>query len=238
MTVAKDADGATVYVPKAARELGKLGRGVPHASRINALVFDKRGIRLFSGDGPGVVNVWRCNGAPEDTNSYRVIKRIEHPDVNRMPIISLSVSDATNSLLIHAQQSVLRLVEPSITDLLTKALLYQLYGPCSLVLLCRWQVCAQRVAVGGAYIWKASTGEAVQPAEIRGHRFGRTMVAWHPSQHLCALSSGGAGCPILMLEADRDKVRPDEAPSVKLCASSRRILRWTQKSWPRWTRWI
>jgi len=36
-------------------------------------------------------------------------------------------------------------------------------------------------------------------------------VAWHPNQHLCALSSRGEGCPILLLEADRDKIDPDAA---------------------------
>ena len=179
------------------------------------MVFDRRGIRLFTGDGVGVVNVWRCNGAPEDINSYRVIKRIEHPDVNKMPILSLSVSDATNSLLIHAQQSVLRLVElkyyrsphsgftgvscgaEHVRSCFSADGRYVLSGSKS----------------GGAHIWKADSGEPVQPAAIRGHKFGRTLstVAWHPSQHLCALSSGGAGCPILLLEADRDKVRPGDA---------------------------
>ena len=42
------------------RELGNLGRNLQlHKSRINALLFDRRGIRLFTGDGDGVVNVWR-----------------------------------------------------------------------------------------------------------------------------------------------------------------------------------
>ena len=56
-------------------------------------------------------------------------------------------------------------------------------------------------------------GIAVFPAPIRGHRFGHTLtcVAWHPNQHLCALSSRGDGCPILLMEADRDKVHPDQA---------------------------
>jgi WD40 repeat protein len=39
------------------REIGNLGRNLQlHKSRINALLFDKRGIRLFTGDGAGVVS--------------------------------------------------------------------------------------------------------------------------------------------------------------------------------------
>jgi hypothetical protein len=60
-------------------------------------------------------------------------------------------------------------------------------------------------------------GVPVDPAPIRGHRFGGPLmcVAWHPNQHLCALSSRGDGCPILLLEADRDKIDPDMALEVK-----------------------
>ena len=51
------------------REIGQLGRGIAlHSTRINTLLFDRRGIRLFSGDGAGVVNVWRCNGDPAVSN--------------------------------------------------------------------------------------------------------------------------------------------------------------------------
>jgi WD40 repeat protein len=198
------------------REIGSLGRGVAlHSSRINVLVFDRRGIRLFTGDGAGVVNVWRCNGDPAETASYRVIKRIEHPDVNGHPISSISVSDVTNTLLVHAKQSIIRMIElkyyrsphPGFTGA---------HCGSDIVQSCfsadgRYVLSGSRT--GGAHVWKSATGVAVFPAPIRGHRFGQTLscVAWHPNQHLCALTSRGDGCPILLMEADRDKVNPDEA---------------------------
>ena len=162
-------------LPTPAREIGQLGRGVAlHSSRINALIFDRRGIRLFTGDGAGVVNVWRCNGDPADTASYRVIKRIEHPDVNGSPIASLSVSDVTNTLLIHAKQSIIRMVE---LKYYRSAHSGFSGAPCGSehVVSCfsadgRYVLSGSMT--GGAHVWKSSSGVAVYPAPIRGHRFG------------------------------------------------------------------
>ena len=161
------------------REIGQLGRGVAlHSSRINTLLFDRRGIRLFSGDGAGVVNVWRCNGDPADVASYRVIKRIEHPDVNGLPINSLSVSDATNTLLIHAKQSILRLVElkyyrsphPGFNGA------HCGYEPVQSCLSADGRYVLSGSKTGGAHVWKSATGVPVDPAPIRGHRFGTSSL--------------------------------------------------------------
>ncbi len=201
---------------RSSREIGLLGRGMAlHSSHINCLVFDKRGIRLFTGDGAGVVNVWRCNGDPSDTSSYRVIKRIEHPDVNGLPIVSLSVSDSTNSLLVHAQQSILRLIELKYYRSPHSGFNGAFCGQ-DIVRSCfsadgRYVLSGSKD--GCAYVWTASTGMLVEPCPISGHRFGRTLsiVAWHPNQHLCALTTKGDSCPVLLFEADRDKVDPDQA---------------------------
>ena len=209
-------DDAGMGPPTSAREIGQLGRGVAlHSSRINTLMFDRRGIRLFTGDGAGVVNVWRCNGDPADTASYRVIKRIEHPDVNGHPIVSLDVSDVTNTLLIHAKQSIIRLVElkyyRSPHSGFTGA--HCGFEPVQSCFSADGRYVLSGSMTGGAHVWKSASGVPVDPAPIRGHRFGQslTCVAWHPNQHLCAMSSRGDGCPILLMEADRDKVDPDMA---------------------------
>ena len=209
-------DNGDLGPPQPAREIGQLGRGVAlHSSRINTLIFDRRGIRLFTGDGVGVVNVWRCNGDPADIASYRVIKRIEHPDINGHAIMSLSVSDVTNTLLIHAKQSIIRLVElkyyrsphPGFTGA------HCGFEPVESCFSADGRYVLSGSMTGGAHVWKSATGVPVEPAPIRGHRFGQalTCVAWHPNQHLCAMSSRGDGCPILLMEADRDKVNPDTA---------------------------
>ena len=106
--------------------------------------------------------------------SYRVIKRIEHPDVNGLPITSLSVSDATNTLLIHAKQSILRLVElkyyrsphPGFNGA------HCGYEPVQSCLSPDGRYVLSGSKTGGAHVWKSATGVPVDPAPIRGHRFG------------------------------------------------------------------
>lgn len=43
------------------RDKGKvLVEGAPHKSHVNALHFDSKGERLYSGDGAGSVAIWSC----------------------------------------------------------------------------------------------------------------------------------------------------------------------------------
>ena len=60
---------------------------------------------------------------------------------------------------------------------------------------------------GNACIWYTRSTASYKNALVT-HRFGGALcgVAWHKSQHVVALCSYEQGAPILVLEADRDKV--------------------------------
>ena len=64
-----------------------------------------------------------------------------------------------------------------------------------------------RLEDGNACIWYTRSTASYKNALVT-HRFGGALcgVAWHKSQHVVALCSYEEGAPILVLEADRDKV--------------------------------
>ena len=69
----------------------------------------------------------------------------------------------------------------------------------------RWVIAGSEE--GHASIWYTRS-TASYKNELVTHRFGGSLcgVAWHKSQHVVAMCSYEDGAPILLLEADRDKV--------------------------------
>jgi WD40 repeat protein len=92
-------------------DLGPLGGGrVTHEAHVNALIYDPRNGRLYSGDAAGVVLVWRraaLSGSssvtkPED---YGVLRRLAHSDLAGATITSLALAPQRRraQLLVQAQ---------------------------------------------------------------------------------------------------------------------------------------
>ena len=53
------------------RLIGELGRGkAHHRAGVNAMTFDRKGKRLFTGDADGRINIWRVCGDPANPNMY------------------------------------------------------------------------------------------------------------------------------------------------------------------------
>ena len=53
------------------RLTGELGRGkAHHRAGVNAMTFDRKGKRLFTGDADGRINIWRVCGDPANPNMY------------------------------------------------------------------------------------------------------------------------------------------------------------------------
>lgn len=95
------------------RELGLLGGTILHDRYVNAITMDKRTARIYTGDGEGVVVVWKRNGDPCDPKSYSVLNRLKHPDLGGKPLASLMVHPRRRKgqLLVLAQQNCMRLVD-------------------------------------------------------------------------------------------------------------------------------
>ena len=78
---------------------GLIGAGKDyHTNRINAIAWDDKGTRLFTGDGDGNVCVWRADDY-SDPRSYKLVRRVPNPALDGKAITSLSVSVGTPDLV-------------------------------------------------------------------------------------------------------------------------------------------
>lgn len=50
-----------------------------HESHVNAIVYDSRKGRLYSGDGGGIVVVWRRGIGGKGADDYGVLRKVTHP---------------------------------------------------------------------------------------------------------------------------------------------------------------
>ena len=187
-----------------ARLYGKLREGF-HKTRINCLTFDNRGLKLISADAQGVVIVWRCHGDLTEPSSYTLLKKLDV--VEKMPIHSIDF--CREHLLIHAEQNIIRIVELKRYKLIHGGFTGVRSGMANIGSCFsadgRWVIAGSEE--GHAFIWYTRS-TASYKNELVTHRFGGSLcgVAWHKSQHVVAMCSYEDGAPILLLEADRDKV--------------------------------
>lgn len=192
------------------KELGLVGGQVFHDSHVNTVVVDRRNGRLYSGDGIGVVIVWkRLDGGGR--GGYGVLHRIINPDLDGKPITSLAVHPTRRKgqLLVLAQGNVLRLI-----DLYTYRCVHAGYSHVS--------AATSRIRAAfspdGRYVvagsedgrlraWEAQSGRSVlahnSPARALGFTEPLVDVAWHPRQHVLAMAAYGENMPVLLYYSEK-----------------------------------
>lgn len=190
------------------KEVGLVGGMVYHESHVNALAVDRRNGRMYSGDGIGVIVVWKRTGG-EGHRAYGVLHRIVNPDFDRKPIMSLSVHPTRRKgqLLAMAQSNVLRLI-----DLYTYRFVNSGYAHAS----CNGSRVRAVFSPDGRYVmagsedgklrtWEAQSGKMVLQGGPRNIGFTEPLidVAWHPRQHVVALASFGEDMPVLLYHAEK-----------------------------------
>ncbi|CAL8291800.1 unnamed protein product [Gadus morhua 'NCC'] len=189
-----------------------------HGSFINAVCFDCEGTRLFSADNSGVIIVWRtpvADGAGgKPCEDWSIEKRIEERDLGGTPINLLEVHPNGRRLLIHAKDSVLRVMDLRILAMKRytgatnyRERIYSTFSPCGSFLFSGSED-------GMAYVWNAETGDQVAvyselcyPTALRG-------VAFHPHENMVAFCAFGPSQPILVYLYDR-KVSQLEAQTIR-----------------------
>ena len=69
------------------KELGKLGKIPHHRSHVNTSCFSNDGTRLVTGDGRGVVNIWRLETGrqPSDPSAWHLARFIDDADLRGKP---------------------------------------------------------------------------------------------------------------------------------------------------------
>lgn len=81
---------------------------------MNAIVYDAKNSRLYSGDGSGVIVVWRRGGGGKGgVEDYSVLRKVQHTDLVGKAITSLSLAPRLRrgQLLVQAHGNTLRLLD-------------------------------------------------------------------------------------------------------------------------------
>ncbi|KAM9466241.1 jouberin [Clarias gariepinus] len=190
-----------------------------HKTFINALCFDSEGSRMFSGDNAGLIIVWstKVEDGPWHAAArlWKIDKEIKESELNGIPISSLEVHPNGRRLLIHAKDSVLRVMDLRIFAIKKyigatnyRERINSTFTPCGNFIFSGSED-------GLAYVWNAETGDQVAmyselcyPTALRG-------VAFHPHEHLVAFCAFGQNQPIQLYVYDR-KVTQLELESIKV----------------------
>ncbi|XP_072545450.1 jouberin isoform X2 [Salminus brasiliensis] len=184
-----------------------------HKTFINALCFDNEGSRMYSADNAGIIVVW--NTKIEDrsrhgpTHLWKIEKEIKESDLNGIPINSLEVHPNGRRLLIHAKDSVLRVMDLRILAVKKyigatnyRDRINSTFTPCGSFIFSGSED-------GLAYVWNAETGDQVAvyselcyPVALRG-------VVFHPHEHMVAFCAFGQSQPIHLYLYDRKVAQMD-----------------------------
>jgi jouberin len=206
---------------------GPYERQSGHSAHVNVVEFDagsatvpaggtaSSGSRLITADASGAIMVWDASGRGDaaDLGAYALLRELRPAALKGVPIVAVRVRPGANQMLVLGHQNVLRLF-----DLTTFTALRAFPNAhCSSSRLdAAFSPDGRYIAAGsedGALaLWEVDTG-AVVPARatVQGGRravigypaplFG---VAWHPTQHLVAMSAFGSGYQVLVCGTDRD----------------------------------
>jgi len=198
--------------------LGKLEDGRNHhASHVNTLCFTADGNRLVSGDGSGIVSIWRLETGrkPKEHGAWRLARKIEDPDLRGKAITSVDVHPVEQLLLVAAQQNVIRLFE---LRRYTKIHEGFIGAPVSRSFVrAKFSPDGRYVVSGGEdgkpHVWKTQSGLVV---EEKSWHFGfpkpLCSLSWHPNEHLVAFCSFNTNSPVLLFEASRENRDVDAKP--------------------------
>uniref|UniRef100_A0A4W5PAX7 Jouberin n=1 Tax=Hucho hucho TaxID=62062 RepID=A0A4W5PAX7_9TELE len=189
-----------------------------HKSFINALCFDSEGNRMFSADNVGFIIVWRTS--VDDSlhqrpcRHWKIEKEIGESDLNGLPINTLEVHPNGRRLLIHAKDSVVRVMDLRVLAVKKytgatnyRERIHSTFTPCGSFIFSGSED-------GMAYVWNAETGDQVAvyselcyPTALRG-------VAFHPHENMVAFCAFGQNQPVHVYLYDR-RVAQLEVESLK-----------------------
>lgn len=181
--------------------------GPVHKTHVSALLVDVRMGRVYTGDGDGVIWVWRRDGRGDGPGDFHPHAPLVHAALRQRPVTSLALHPMRKRahLLVHAHGNVLMLLDTS-----NKAALVTYHGSQCRTSRIRAVFSPDgRFVVAGSeeghvMVWEAKTGARVHHSLAR-FSFNAPLldVSWHPTQHCLALASGGGPHPVLVTFAVR-----------------------------------
>ncbi|XP_056283031.1 jouberin isoform X2 [Pseudoliparis swirei] len=204
-----------------------------HGSFINSICFDSEGSRMFSADNTGLILVWKTtiNDGKRHPPCHRwcVEMRVAESDLRGVPINMLQLHPNGRFLLIHARDSVLRVMDLRILAVKKyigatnyRERIYSSFTPCGSFLFSGSED-------GMAYVWSTDTGdqlavysELLYPTALHG-------VSFHPHENMVAFSAFGQSQPVRLYLYDRKvsqlELRNKNGASRSAAAADARTVR-------------
>ncbi|TDG99091.1 hypothetical protein EPR50_G00207350 [Perca flavescens] len=195
-----------------------------HNSFINSVCFDSEGRRMFSADNTGLILVWKTtvNDSKRHPPCHRwcIEKKLDESDLRGVPINMLQLHPNGRSLLIHAKDSVLRMMDLRILAVKKytgatnyRERIYSTFTPCGNLIFSGSED-------GMAYVWNTDTGDQVAVYSELGYSTALHSVSFHPHENMVAFSAFGQSQPVHVYLYDR-RVSQLEVHNIK--AASRAI---------------
>ncbi|XP_029982710.1 jouberin [Sphaeramia orbicularis] len=189
-----------------------------HSSFINTVCFDSEGRRMFSADNTGLIIVWKTwvtdSTHHQPCHHWCIEKKIDEIDLLGIPINMLQLHPNGRSLLIHAKDSALRMMDLRILAVKKytgatncKEKIYSTFTPCGNFIFSGSED-------GIAYVWNTETGDQVAAYTELFYRTALHSVAFHPHENMVAFCAFGQSQPIHMYLYDH-KVSQLEVHNIK-----------------------
>uniref|UniRef100_A0A668AN07 Abelson helper integration site 1 n=1 Tax=Myripristis murdjan TaxID=586833 RepID=A0A668AN07_9TELE len=189
-----------------------------HSSFINAACFDSEGRRMFSADNAGVIIVWKTlvydSKQRQPCHRWCIEKKINERDLSGIPINMLEIHPNGRRLLIHAKDSVLRVMDLRILAVKKytgatnyRERIYSTFTPCGNFIFSGSED-------GMAYVWNAETGDQIAVYSELCYSTALRGVAFHPHENMVAFCAFGQSQPVHVYLYDR-KVSQLEVQDMK-----------------------
>uniref|UniRef100_A0A671SMG9 Jouberin-like n=1 Tax=Sinocyclocheilus anshuiensis TaxID=1608454 RepID=A0A671SMG9_9TELE len=159
-----------------------------HKTFINTLCFDPEGSKMFSADNSGLIIVWGTKVMPGSrrglTSQWSIEKEIKEADLNGISINSLEVHSNGRRLLIHAKDSVLRVMDLRILAVKKyigatnyRERINSTFTPCGSFIFSGSED-------GLAYVWNSETGDQVAVYSELCYTSALRAVVFHPHENM------------------------------------------------------
>ncbi|XP_027130777.1 jouberin isoform X1 [Larimichthys crocea] len=198
-----------------------------HNSFINTVCFDSEGRRMFSADNTGLIIVWRTSVNDskhrQPCNRWCIEKKINESDLGGIPINMMQLHPNGRCLLIHAKDSVLRMMDLRILAVKKytgatnyRERIYSTFTPCGNFIFSGSED-------GMAYVWNTDTGDQVAVYSELCYPTALHSVAFHPHENMVAFCAFGQSQPVHVYLYDR-KVSQLEVHNIKAASSVSRSV--------------
>uniref|UniRef100_A0A3Q3KJC4 SH3 domain-containing protein n=1 Tax=Monopterus albus TaxID=43700 RepID=A0A3Q3KJC4_MONAL len=172
-----------------------------HSGFINTVCFDSEGRRMFSADNTGLIIVWKTSVTDsrrqqQPCHHWCIEKKIDESDLRGIPINMLRLHPNNRCLLIHAKDSVLRMMDLRILAVKKytgatnyRERIYSTFTPCGNFIFSGSED-------GMAYVWNTDTGDQVAVYSELCYPTALHGVSFHPHENMVAFCTFGQSQPV------------------------------------------